>query len=65
VMVGNMTGTVLAMAASALVGQLCKVVDLDGPLFLKRDRAPGARYHDGTLWCPEEVWGNRVTSGTG
>ena len=31
VMVGNMVGTSLAMAPSFVLGQLCDVVDLDGP----------------------------------
>ena len=57
VMVGNMTGTVLAMAPSALVGQLCRVVDLDGPIFLRNDRSPAAVYEGGTFWAPPEVWG--------
>lgn len=34
-MVGNMIGTSLAMAPAFLIGQLCKVVDLDGPIFLQ------------------------------
>jgi L-Ala-D/L-Glu epimerase len=58
VMVGNMTGTALAMAPSALVGQLCRIVDLDGPIFLRNDRSPGAVYDNGTFWCPPEVWGS-------
>ena len=58
VMVGNMTGTVLAMAPSALVGQLCRVVDLDGPIFLRNDRSPAAVYEGGTFWAPPEVWGS-------
>jgi L-Ala-D/L-Glu epimerase len=57
VMVGNMTGTALAMAPSALVGQLCRIVDLDGPIFLRNDRSPGVVYENGTCWCPPEVWG--------
>lgn len=57
VMVGNMVGTSLSMAPAFLVGQLCDVVDLDGPTFLKADRTPGARYEDGTIWVGEEVWG--------
>jgi L-alanine-DL-glutamate epimerase-like enolase superfamily enzyme len=56
-MVGNMIGTSLAMAPAFLVGQLCSVVDLDGPLFLKSDRAPCVRYSDGLLSCDETVWG--------
>jgi len=61
VMVGNMTGTSLAMAPGFLVGQLCQVVDLDGPVLLQRDRSPAASYTDGLIWCAESVWGG--TSG--
>jgi L-alanine-DL-glutamate epimerase-like enolase superfamily enzyme len=57
VMVGNMTGTSLAMAPSFIVGQLCDVVDLDGPLLLARDRDPPVRYVDGYIHCDEAVWG--------
>jgi len=60
-MVGNMTGTALAMAPAFLVAQRCNVVDLDGPLFLKSDRSPGVVYQSGTVWCPEEVWGGFST----
>jgi L-alanine-DL-glutamate epimerase-like enolase superfamily enzyme len=58
VMVGNMTGTSLAMAPAFIVGQLCDFVDLDGPVFLAEDREPSVRYEDGTIWCPDEVWGS-------
>jgi L-alanine-DL-glutamate epimerase-like enolase superfamily enzyme len=57
-MVGNMLGTSLAMAPAFLVGQLCKVVDLDGPIFLKTDRPIAVQYADGFIMCPEELWGN-------
>jgi L-Ala-D/L-Glu epimerase len=57
VMVGNMVGTSLAMAPGFVVGQLCDVVDLDGPTFLKRDRVPAVTYADGKIWCGEDVWG--------
>jgi|SoiMetStandDraft_2_1073263.scaffolds.fasta_scaffold10373_2 L-alanine-DL-glutamate epimerase-like enolase superfamily enzyme len=60
-MVGNMIGTSLAMAPAFLVGQLCSVVDLDGPLFLKSDRAPCVRYSDGLLSCDDTVWGGCTT----
>ena len=36
VMVGNMVGTSLAMAPAFVLGQLCDIVDLDGPIFLAR-----------------------------
>ena len=57
-MVGNMLGTSLAMAPAYLVGQLCSVVDLDGPVFLKSDRDPQVQYEDGMIDCPETVWGS-------
>jgi len=57
VMVGNMVGTSLSMAPAFLVGQLCNVVDLDGPVFLSSDRTPSVRYENGTISCPEELWG--------
>jgi L-alanine-DL-glutamate epimerase-like enolase superfamily enzyme len=59
VMVGNMVGSSLAMAPSFLIGQLCKVVDLDGPVFLSRDRTPSVRYEKGMISCPPELWGQR------
>ena len=57
VMVGNMVGTSLSMAPAFLLGQLCDVVDLDGPTFLKQDRTPAAHYEDGTIFVGEDVWG--------
>lgn len=59
VMVGNMVGTSLAMAPAFVLGQLCDVVDLDGPVVLVEDRTPSVRYEDGAIWCPPEVWGAR------
>ncbi len=58
VMVGNMVGTSLAMAPGFVLGQLCDVVDLDGPIFLAHDRTPGAIYVDGTIRCGAEIWGS-------
>jgi L-Ala-D/L-Glu epimerase len=57
VMVGNMVGTSLAMAPAFVLGQLCDVVDLDGPIFLVHDRAPSVSYTEGKVWCGAEVWG--------
>lgn len=57
VMVGNMVGTSLAMAPAFMLGQLCDVVDLDGPVVLTEDRTPGVVYRDGHIWCAPEVWG--------
>lgn len=60
VMVGNMSGTSLAMAPAFLVGQLCDITDLDGPLLLRDDRRPSVQYRDGDIWCGEDVWGGPV-----
>lgn len=57
VMVGNMVGTSLAMAPAFVLGQLCDVVDLDGPTFLSHDPAPTITYSEGMIWCDERVWG--------
>ena len=57
VMVGNMVGTSLAMAPAFVVGQLCDVVDLDGPIFLAQDRTPSMTYIDGAAWSGDDVWG--------
>jgi len=61
-MVGNMIGTSLAMAPAFLVGQLCKIVDLDGPVFLKTDRSAPVEYEDGKMSCPERLWGGAARS---
>ncbi|MEO5629422.1 MAG: dipeptide epimerase, partial [Thermomonas sp.] len=58
VMVGNMVGTSWAMGPAFVLGQLCDVVDLDGPTFLKEDRTPSIVYADGYVDCPAEVWGS-------
>lgn len=60
VMVGNMMGTSLAMAPSFILGQLCDIVDLDGPTFLATDRKPSVEYQDGEIWCSDAVWGHRA-----
>ena len=57
VMVGNMVGSSLAMAPGFVVGQLCDVVDLDGPIFLAEDRSPSVIYDNGMVWSPAAVWG--------
>ena len=56
-MVGNMVGTSWAMAPAFVLGQLCDIVDLDGPVVLVRDRRPGIVYRAGRIACPDEVWG--------
>ncbi|HEY4147178.1 dipeptide epimerase [Pinirhizobacter sp.] len=56
-MVGNMSGSSMAMAPAFVVGQLCDVVDLDGPVFLTSDCSPAASYEDGLIFCDDTVWG--------
>ena len=56
-MVGNMGGSSLAMAPGFVVGQLCEVVDLDGPISLIDDYTPSVVYQEGSIWCPDAVWG--------
>jgi L-alanine-DL-glutamate epimerase-like enolase superfamily enzyme len=58
VMVGCMLATSLAMAPAFLLTPLAEVIDLDGPLLLKQDRAPAIRF-DGSLMQPppRELWG--------
>lgn len=58
VMVGNMMGSSLAAAPAFVLGQLCDIVDLDGPVFLAADVVPGIVYPDGMAWCSPQVWGH-------
>jgi L-alanine-DL-glutamate epimerase-like enolase superfamily enzyme len=57
VMVGTMVGTSLATAPGFVLGQICDLVDLDGPTFLASDRSPSVEYRDGAIWSGPEVWG--------
>lgn len=62
VMVGTMVGTSLATGPAFLLGQLCDLVDLDGPTFLAEDRRPSVEYGEGKLWAGPEVWGSGLTT---
>ena len=58
IMVGCMVATSLAMAPAMLVAQRARVVDLDGPLLLARDREHGLRYEGSLVYpAPPELWG--------
>ena len=57
VMVGNMGGSTLAMAPGFILGQLCDVVDLDGPFGLADDPLAAQIYNDGEVFVPETIWG--------
>ncbi|MGK2925867.1 MAG: N-acetyl-D-Glu racemase DgcA [Lysobacterales bacterium] len=57
-MVGNMMGTSLAMAPAFVIAQLCRFVDLDGALFLTRDREHPMAYAGGVVSPPDRaLWG--------
>lgn len=58
IMVGCMVATSLSMAPAFVLAQGARFVDLDGPLLLEKDRAPGVVY-DGA-WMqrpPAALWG--------
>jgi L-alanine-DL-glutamate epimerase-like enolase superfamily enzyme len=57
VMVGNMVGTSLAMAPAWILGQLCDINDLDGTLFITRDRTPAMVFENGKVSYPDSGWG--------
>lgn len=57
-MVGNMCGTSLAMAPAFLLAQICRYVDLDGPLLQRLDRASSLEYQNGVIQPPKAaLWG--------
>jgi L-alanine-DL-glutamate epimerase-like enolase superfamily enzyme len=57
-MVGCMVATSLSMAPAMLVAQRARVVDLDGPLLLVRDRENGLRYQDSLVYpAAVALWG--------
>jgi len=49
--------SLIDMAPAFLLGQLCDIVELDGPLTLKLDRPVRVRHVDGLIECPQEIWG--------
>ena len=63
VMVGTMVGTSLSTAPGFVLGQVCDLVDLDGPTFLAEDRSPSVDYRGGMLWSGPEVWGTAAAAG--
>jgi len=58
IMVGCMVATSLSMAPAVLVAQRARVVDLDGPLILARDRPDGLRYEESLIYpATPNLWG--------
>lgn len=58
IMIGCMVGTSLAMAPGVILAQGVRYVDLDGPLWMAKDRDPGLHF-DGSLLHPPitALWG--------
>ncbi|MGH8679111.1 MAG: dipeptide epimerase [Burkholderiales bacterium] len=57
-MVGCMVATSLSMAPAHVLAQLCEFVDIDGPLFLTRDKPGGLRYEGAAAIAPVSgFWG--------
>ena len=57
VMVGNMAGSTLAAAPGFILGQLCDVVDLDGPYFLADDPLASRIFLEGRVSVATDMWG--------
>lgn len=57
-MVGNMTGSSLAMAPAYVIGQWCDFVDIDGPVLLAEDVRNPLRYDSDGVSVPlSQLWG--------
>src|SRR6202167_1203101 len=54
IMVGSMVATSLALAPAVLVAGRARVVDLDGPLLLAKDRTDGLRYEGSLVYPPAQ-----------
>jgi len=58
IMLGSMVGTSLGVAPALLLAARARVVDLDGPLLLARDRPEGLRYSGAEISPPAPaLWG--------
>lgn len=58
IMAGCMVASSLSMAPAMLIGQMARVVDLDGPLLLAHDRVPGIDYQASLMLAPPPaLWG--------
>jgi L-alanine-DL-glutamate epimerase-like enolase superfamily enzyme len=57
-MVGNMTGSSLAMAPAYVIGQWAEFIDIDGPVLLAQDVRNALSYDSSGVSIPESaLWG--------
>lgn len=57
-MVGCMAGSSLSMAPAFIIGQLCSIVDLDGPLLSASDVSDPIHYEGSRMFPPDaRLWG--------
>jgi hypothetical protein len=45
------------MAPGFVLGQICDVIDLDGPFGLAEDPLAAKIYSNGEIFIPESIWG--------
>lgn len=58
IMIGSMVGTSLSVAPAMMLAAKADWTDLDGPLFLARDRDPPLRYEGARVFLPSPLlWG--------
>ena len=59
IMIGCMVSTSLAMAPALMIAQQAKFVDLDGPVWIKKDRPHGLEINNGVIEnLPKKLWGS-------
>ena len=57
-MTGCMVGTSLAMAPAMIIGAKSRIVDLDGPIWMAKDREHGLTFDKGVMGLPDRaLWG--------
>lgn len=57
-MTGCMVGTSLAMAPAMIIGAKSRIVDLDGPIWMAKDREHGLTFDKGVMGLPARaLWG--------
>ena len=57
-MTGCMVGTSLAMAPAMIIGAKSRIVDLDGPIWMAKDREHGLTFDNGVMGLPDRaLWG--------